>query len=99
MTKNSAEGDVEVTCPLKYSEEELAKQRQELARLEADIERKARVIQGIGAYTGWDRAVLPEDYNEMSKGLEETKRNFLDAEAKTLEEREQWAKVWPFQDR
>jgi hemoglobin-like flavoprotein len=60
------------------------------------IERKARVIGQIGVYAGWDGAVPPEQYSILSQKLEAAKEQFLDEEANTSEEREQWAKAWPF---
>jgi hypothetical protein len=43
--------------------------------------------------------VPPEKYSTMLQKLETAKNRFLDAEAKTPEEREQWANAWPFGDR
>jgi hypothetical protein len=85
-------------CPLVYSDEELSRHKEELAKWEQDIERKARVIEEIGAYTGWDGAVSPEQYSTMREELEAARIRFLDAESKTPEEREQWANAWPFKD-
>jgi hypothetical protein len=81
------------------SDQELAKQEEELAKWGKDIERKARVVQEVGAYTGWDGAVSSQDYDIYAERLENAKANFLDAESKTPEEREKWASVWPFKDR
>jgi hypothetical protein len=98
VVKNSGQGDTESPCPLSYSEFELSEQRQELIKWEMDIERKARVIKDVGVYTGWDGAVPPEEYSMMSQKLQATKDRFLNAEAENSEEREQWAKAWPFKD-
>jgi hypothetical protein len=99
VVRNNSQQALEVACPIAYSDQELVRQKEELAKWEKDIERKARVIQEVGAYTGWDGAVPPEDYDTYAKRLEQTKANFLDSESKTPEEREQWAAVWPFKDR
>ncbi|KAH7381697.1 hypothetical protein BKA66DRAFT_570821 [Pyrenochaeta sp. MPI-SDFR-AT-0127] len=88
----------QVPCPLVYSDFEMSQQRDELARWERDVERKAQVIEEVGAYTGWDGAVLPEEYSTMSEKLKNARERFLDRESKTPEERKQWASAWPFTD-
>lgn len=87
-----------VRCPLVYSAEQLSKQQIELAKWERDVERKARVLKEIGVYTGWDGAVLPDEYDHVSEALERAREKFLDTESQSSAEREQWAKVWPFKD-
>jgi hypothetical protein len=99
VVKNSAQENAEISCPLSYISNELAKQEQDLAKWESAIERKAQVVDQIGIYTGWDGAVPPEQYSILSQKLEAAKERFLDEEAKTSEEREQWANAWPFQSR
>ncbi|KAF2429576.1 kinase-like protein [Tothia fuscella] len=87
-----------VQCPLVYSAEQLSKQQIELAKWERDVERKARVLKEVGVYTGWDGAVLPDEYDIVSERLERAREKFLDIESESSAEREQWAKVWPFRD-
>ncbi|KAL9619929.1 MAG: hypothetical protein Q9160_005486 [Pyrenula sp. 1 TL-2023] len=91
-------GSPKISCPLKYSEEEIKAQELEHAKWARDIERKAQVIEELGAYTGWDGAVSPEQYDDMIVRLENAKQRFLDREADTLEKRALWEKAWPFQD-
>jgi hypothetical protein len=91
-------GNPNVPCPLKYSQDDLERQRLEYAKWERDIERKAQILDAVGAYTGWNGAVSPDEYEEVAKRLEDAKRDFLGREARTLEERERWEKVWPFKD-
>jgi hypothetical protein len=88
----------DIPCPLAYSQDQLSKQRDELAKWERDIERKGRVLEEVGAYTGWNGAVGPEEYDIMSERLEKVKERFIDAESTPPEEREQWEKAWPFKD-
>jgi hypothetical protein len=88
----------DIPCPLAYSQDQLSKQRDELAKWERDIERKGRVLEEVGAYTGWNGAVGPEEYDIMSERLEKVKERFVDAESTPPEEREQWEKAWPFKD-
>jgi hypothetical protein len=85
-----------VPCPLKYSDEDLKKQEDAMSKWEKDVERKARVIGEVGAYTGWDGAVPPEDFDGVSEKLKEAKEKFVDTESRSPEEREQWAEAWPF---
>lgn len=87
-----------VRYPLIYPAEQLSKQQIELANWERDVERKARVLKKDGVYTGWDGAVLPNEYDIMSERLERAREKFLDIESESSEQREQWAKVWPFRD-
>lgn len=87
-----------VLCPLKYSEQDVAKFKTEYAKWEKDIERKTRVLEEIGVYTGWNGAVSPHDYNEVVRRLAVAKQNFLDRESANEEERAMWEKVWPFED-
>lgn len=88
----------EIPCPLAYSDQERLRHETELLKWERGVEMKAQIIEEIGAYTGWDGAVSPNDYSTMYGRLEEAKRRFLDAESKTPEEREQWTRAWPFKD-
>ncbi|KAF4769982.1 hypothetical protein HAV15_011674 [Penicillium sp. str.  len=87
-----------VLCPLKYSEQDMAKFKTEYAKWEKDVERKMRVFEEIGVYTGWNGAVSPHDYNEVVRRLAVAKQNFLDRESANEEERAMWEKAWPFQD-
>lgn len=98
VVKTNEQAAAEEPCPLAYSNHELLKYKDDLLKWERDIERRSCIIKEIGAYTGWDGAVSPEDYSTMSEKLEEAKRRFLDAESKTPEEREQWMRTWPFKD-
>jgi hypothetical protein len=99
VIKANGHDPASVPCPLKYSDEDLKKQEDAMSKWEKDVERKARVISEVGAYTGWDGAVPPEDFDELSKKLKEAKERFLDTESRSPEEREQWAEAWPFRDR
>lgn len=98
VVKNNLPDDVEVSCPLKYTNNEVETQQKELGKWELDLERKARVIQEVGAYTGWDGAVPPEQYDDMVQRLGNARSAFLNAEARRPQEREHWARVWPFKD-
>jgi hypothetical protein len=92
-------GNPTVPCPLNYTKSDLDKQSEEYAKWERDIERKARVIDEIGVYTGWNGAVSPGDYDEVVRRLEVAKERFLDRESTTPEERLLWSEAWPFEDK
>lgn len=91
-------GDPLVPCPLSYSTEALEQQSIQYAKWERDIERKAHVIDEIGAYPGWNGAVAPDEYEEIFRRLQLAKQRFWEREARTAEERELWERAWPFQD-
>ena len=86
-----------VLCPLKYSEQDVAKLKTEYSKWEKDVERKMRVIE-VGVYTGWNGAVSPHDYDKVVRRLAVAKQNFLDRESVNEEKREMREKAWPFQD-
>lgn len=90
-------GDPGVMCPLRYSEQDLAKQKMEYEKWERDVERKTRVLDEIGVYYGWNGAVSPRDYEVVSR-LAAAKQRFLDRESTNEEEKALWERVWPFQD-
>lgn len=56
------------------------------------------MLKEVGAYTGWNGAVLPAEYNEVSENLESVKERFLELEAKSDKDKEQWLAAWPFKD-
>jgi mannitol/fructose-specific phosphotransferase system IIA component (Ntr-type) len=87
-----------VPCPVRYSDRELQQQKEEFVKWERDIDLKQQVLKEVGAYTGWDGAVSPREYDEIRQRLETAKAGFLDREAKTADERQAWESVWPFQD-
>ena len=87
-----------VSCPLKYSKEEVLVQKEEYSKWQKDVERKARVIDDIGVYPGWNGAVSPHEYDEVSRRLVSAKEKFLLRESANEQERELWEKLWPFQD-
>ncbi|KAL4912637.1 hypothetical protein BDW62DRAFT_214836 [Aspergillus aurantiobrunneus] len=73
------------------------RQKAEYAKWEKDVERKARVFDETGVYTGWNGAVPPGDYYEIAGRLAAAKQRFLDRESASEQERVLWEKVWPFQ--
>lgn len=59
---------------------------------------KARVLEEIGVYTGWNGAVSPGGYDEVVRRLAVAKQNFLARESANEQERAMCEKVWPFED-
>ena len=95
----AASGDTDdVPCPLAYTSEALSKQEEDMTKWAEAIEKKARVIEELGAYTGWNGAVMPDQFDQMKEALQNAKTRFLDTESRTPAEREQWERAWPFQD-
>jgi hypothetical protein len=70
VIKATGHDPASVPCPLRYSDEDPKKQEDAMSKWEKDVERKARVIGEVGAYTGWDGAVPPEDFDEVSELLD-----------------------------
>lgn len=99
IVANNGKDKAKTVCPLKYTEDERATHQIELMKWKRDIERKARIFEDVGAYSGWDGAVQPDEFEEVAARLERAKQKFLDAEARTEEGREQWLTVWPFADK
>lgn len=85
-------------CPLSYSDAEMTKQAEAMAKWERDVELKAHIIREVGAYTGWDGAVSPEEFESVSKLLAKIRTGFILLNSKTQEEQRQWAAMWPFGD-
>lgn len=94
----NAAGDPIMQCPLHYSKQKISEQQMDYEKWQKDIERKARVIDDLGVYTGWNGAVPPEQYDEISRRLITAKQNFLLRESGNAEEMALWEKIWPFQD-
>ncbi|KAF2667398.1 hypothetical protein BT63DRAFT_456698 [Microthyrium microscopicum] len=89
----------DIPCPLSYTEDQLTKQKEDLAKWESAVEQKAAVVAKVGAYTGWDGAVTLEEYDIASQRLQDAKQSFLDSKSITsVEEWAVWEAVWPFQD-
>ena len=94
----NAAGDPSVPCPLHYSKEEISKQQTDYEKWQKDVERKAQVIAELGVYPGWNGAVPPDQYDEISRRLITSKQNFLLRESANDQEMALWEKLWPFQD-
>lgn len=63
---------------------------------EEGVEILDSIIQNLGAYIGWDGFVSHADYNAMKELMDHLRAKFLEKVAETDEEREIWAKSWPF---
>ncbi|PGH26507.1 hypothetical protein AJ80_01821 [Polytolypa hystricis UAMH7299] len=85
-----------IPCPVRYSEEQLQTQAEQYALWQRDVDRKKQVLEELGAYSGWNVAVLPSEFDEMTTRVKAAKGRFLDREAKTAEEVVAWEQVWPF---
>lgn len=58
-----------VPCPLRYSKEEILNQKMGYEDWQREIKRKARVVDELGVYPGWNGAVPPDQYDEMLRRL------------------------------
>jgi hypothetical protein len=76
VVSGNGEGDIGIGCPRVFRRATLQAETG-LGEVERDIYRKARVIEVVGAYTGWAWAVSPDGYGVMSERLEEARERFL----------------------
>jgi hypothetical protein len=90
------EGRPLVPCPISFVDEERARQREDEVKWKEGVQLMDEIIQGLGAYDGWDGLVSYEDYEARKKLVMDFRGVFLQRMAKTDEEREEWIKAWPF---
>lgn len=93
---NRHEGNPLVECPIAFSEDERARQKIDQEKWEESIEILDSILQNLGAYTGWDGLVSHADYDTMKELMDQLRQQSLGQVAETDEEREIWAKAWPF---
>ena len=85
-------------CPLSFGPEERAEQKRLAESWSKSVELMAEVLTEIGVYQGWDGWVNHSNYDMYKERLAESRKRFLDRQAKNEDERRQWEQVWPFQD-
>jgi hypothetical protein len=90
------EGSPLVECSIAFSEDERGRQRIDQEKWEEGVKILDSILQNLGAYIGWDGFVSHADYNAMKELMEHFRAKFLENVAETDEEREIWAKAWPF---
>ncbi|KAF2433877.1 hypothetical protein EJ08DRAFT_668550 [Tothia fuscella] len=88
-----------LSCPLSYSEHEKQEQKEAEKKWNLGVVLMDNVYEDLGVYNGWNGLVNHADYETMLITLQECKEHFLHHMARTAEEREEWMKAWPFQDR
>ena len=66
-----------VGCPISYSADEVARQREDLEMWEGDVVRRTRGLEELGVYEGWDGAVGMGEYEGMVRRLEGVRRRVL----------------------
>ncbi|PLB55527.1 hypothetical protein P170DRAFT_452871 [Aspergillus steynii IBT 23096] len=99
LVEEDGDGNPIVGCPIQYSPRDIERQTEEYTKWQRDVERKAKVLEEIGVYSGWNGAVSPGDYDEVVRRLDRAKKRFLDRESRNPEERVLWEKAWPFEDK
>lgn len=90
------DGNPLVKCPIAFSEEERSRQRIDQEKWEQGVEIMDRILQRLGAYIGWDGFVSHAEYDAMKELIVQVRDNFLEQVAETHEDRDMWAKAWPF---
>ncbi|KAL8935081.1 MAG: hypothetical protein Q9211_004893 [Gyalolechia sp. 1 TL-2023] len=84
-------------CPLQYSERERQVQQNENELWMQGYMNMLEVLRAIGdAQVGWDGWVTHEQYEPVKEKVREVRKAFLAQISEKEEEREEWAKIWPF---
>jgi hypothetical protein len=92
-------GKDQQTCPLSVTPDDIREQEHDLQKWEEGVQLMEDVLDSLGGVeNGWQGWVSYEDYDQMRDKLAAVKEQFLDHMAGSLEEREAWSRVWPFQD-
>lgn len=91
-------GHEDTPCPLNYSTADRYAHQVDMEKWGQSVELMARFLQDAGAYAGWDGWVSHADYQPMETKLQYAREQFLDRESRNAEEREQWLRVFPFQE-
>ncbi|CAE7207584.1 hypothetical protein P3342_011188 [Pyrenophora teres f. teres] len=87
-----------IPCPLSFTPEDRAEQRELEERWNKSVELMRDVLSEIGEHQPWNGWVNHKNYSIYKERLSRCREEFLDRMAKTVEERSQWARAWPFQD-
>jgi hypothetical protein len=95
----AADGTSPITpFPLQFSDEEIRLQEQDGDLWAQGVELMSTFIEDTGCFKHWDGRVTDLDYEESKKELDEGVKRFLDREARTEDERDQWLKALLFVD-
>ena len=86
-------------CPLKFSLDDIAAQRDDELKWGKGIVLMDDVLKSLGgAQRGWNGWVKHEDYDVMKEKLRAVYEQFLDYMANGDDERASWSEAWPFGD-
>ncbi|KAL2796234.1 hypothetical protein BJX66DRAFT_336248 [Aspergillus keveii] len=88
----------QIPFPLQFSDEETRLQEQDGDLWAQGVELMGTFIEDTDCFKHWDGRVTDLDYEESKKQLDEGIKRFLDREARTEDERDQWLKALPFVD-
>jgi hypothetical protein len=88
----------QIPLPLQFSDEETRLQEQDGDLWAQGVELMGTFIEDTDCFKQWDGRVTDLDYEESKKQLDEGIKRFLDREARTEDERDQWLKALPFVD-
>lgn len=84
-------------CPLQYSEEDRKIQQDENDMWMQGYMNMLDILRAIGdAQVGWDGWVTHEQYERVKEKVRGVRKAFLEQISENEEEREEWAKFWPF---
>lgn len=98
IVKGGPDNGLSVPCPLVFSAQEKALQKEHEAQWTKGVELMEDILQQIGAYRGWDGWVNHASYDSMKTNLERVLENYLDREAENETLRMELIRAWPFAD-
>ncbi|KAJ0423516.1 phosphotransferase enzyme family protein [Aspergillus carlsbadensis] len=81
-----------------FSDEETRLQEHDGDLWVQGVELMNTLVEDIGCFKHWDERVTDLDYEESKKQLDDGVERFLDREARSADELEQWLKALPFVD-
>ena len=84
-------------CPLQYSEEDRNRQQEDEHLWTQGCMSLCEVLRAVGdTEAGWDGFVTHEQFEPARAKLREVRKAYLEQISEKEEEREEWAKMWPF---
>lgn len=86
-------------CPLIITEDDDAQNVVDRMEWDRGVAAMGKLLDALGKKSGWTGWVSHKEYDQIKQRLKIVREQFLDEMAGGIEEREAWAKVFPFQDR
>lgn len=85
-----------VPFPLQFTAEQRQQQQKDEELWSSGVELLSDLRDQLGVYNGWDGYVSHDMYEELKLRVKQVREGFLQQVAETEEERQEWARIWPF---